>query len=250
MTDLDYYKDNPNSRYSPVDLGSWNSISDVDTFLNRFNHDNGYKDGDTKLGVGDYVTINYGPYNTVWAIAGFDMEHNRTASDGTVYDNGYGICMIPKAYVTSKPWNDINTIDGAYISSTIHTTYIPSIVTTIRNILGDHIVNRNVLLSSSVGSNSYSNAYMWTTSDATLVSVSQIKVGALGSYRNQYDDGEANYLLPLYTHIDYIGYPHWTRSIWGKSGTSFRIWSAGTSGSIGYNVCTGTAGVCSLIYLR
>lgn len=131
----------------------------MNTFFSRFNHDNNYNDGNTKLRVGNYVTIQDGTYNAVWEIAGFDMENNQLAADGTVYDNGYGICMIPQTQVTTATWNASSTLTGAYKSSTMHNTHLPNIVTKLQNVLGSRIVRRNVILSSSVNSNEYSNAY-------------------------------------------------------------------------------------------
>ena len=81
----------PNTRYKVKNLGTWSSTADVDNFLYSCCHDTGYY-GAT---IGSYVTINDGTYNKEWIIAGFDCEHNKTASDGTPYDNGYGIFMIP-----------------------------------------------------------------------------------------------------------------------------------------------------------
>ena len=146
IANLEYQVDDPNKRYDEsASLGTWGSISTVDAFFNRFNRSNGYKDGNIKLKLGNYVTIQDGTYNAVWEIAGFDMEHNQLAADGTIYDNGYGICMIPKTQATNAKWNNSNTLTGAYKSSTIHTTHLPNIVTKLQNVLGSHIVQRNVL---------------------------------------------------------------------------------------------------------
>ena len=196
----------------PVNLGTWSSISDVDIFLNNHNHDNGYND----LKIGDYVTIQDGTYNSIWVIAGFDCEYNRTAADGITYDNGYGICLIPRTYLTNS------TFKGAtYIMSTIHTTKLPEIVKKLQNVLGGHIINRNVLLSSGTNSNGYSNAYKWTTAYATLMSKAQL----IGSFSNIYDCGEANYRLPIFNSDSYI-YPsesnfiYWLRDLGGGTGSS------------------------------
>lgn len=230
-----------------TDLGTWSSISDVDTFLNRFSHNTAYKDGDTKLRVGNYVTIQDGTYNAVWEIAGFDIEHNQKASDGTVYDNGYGIFMVPKTTLTTAQWNDYY-LTGGYISSAIHTSYIPTAINVLKNILGSHIVNRNVLLSSSVDSNNYSNAYTWTTADATLMSWGQMS-GTFASHRNKYDDGEANYKLPLFNSGGLSSTYFWTRYIYGKYGSGYCAWSvSGTTISNSY--VNGDNGVRPLIYLR
>ena len=198
-------RDDPNTRYESKDLGTWSSTSDVDAFMSTYNYDSNYKDGDTLLSLGNYVTIQDGKYNAVWEIAGFDMEYNQTAADGTTYDNGYGVCMIPRTAVTTGKWNNGNTTSGGYKSSYIHTNRLPNIVTTLKTVLGTHVVNRNVLLSSTVTSGS-SNAYTWTTADATLMSAGQL-TGTFASNSNKYDDGEASYKLPLFNYEDY-----WTDS--------------------------------------
>ena len=220
----------PNTRYESKNLGTWSSTSDVDTFMSKYNHANNY----TGLSLGNYVTIQDGTYNTQWVIAGFDMEHNQTAADGTVYDNGYGICMIPKTYVTNYAWNEVssNNFTG-YKSSNMHNTCLPGIVTELQNVLGSHLIQRNVLLSSSLnGSTSslnghyHSSAYTWTTAYATLMSIGQM-TGTFASHRNKYDDGEANYKLPLFNYENYwvkdgiMAVVFWTRCIWGMDADSY-----------------------------
>lgn len=251
IADLEFQIDDPNDRnYASVNLGTWSSVSHVDTFLARFNRASAYKDGDTKLRVGNYVTIQDGTYNTIWEIAGFDMENNQTAADGTVYDNGYGICMIPKTQVTTATWNASNTLTGAYKSSTMHTSHLPIIVNNLRNVLGSHIVNRNVLLSSSVDGNYYSNAYTWTTAYATLMSIGQM-TGNFATNRNKYDDGEANYKLPVFNDENYYtGSSFWSRGVYGADGNSYGAWYVGGGGSINYGNVGSTRGVRPLIYLR
>ena len=236
----------PNTRYESKNLGTWSSTSDVDTFMSQYNHDSNY----TGLSLGNYVTIQDGTYNVQWVIAGFDKEHNQTAADGTTYDNGYGICMIPKTYVTIERWNAPNNgIKGGYISSTIHTTNLPTVVTKLKTVLGTHVVNRNVLLSSSTlsGSPGKSNAYTWTTADATLMSVGQC-TGTFASHSNKYDDGEANYKLPLFNYEDYwanSGNRFWSRGVYGDG----NVWYVG-SDSITHQIYTTNSGVRPLIYLR
>lgn len=233
-------------------LGTWSSISDVDTFFNRFSHNTAYKDGDTKLRIGNYITIQDGTYNAIWEIAGFDMEHNQTAADGTTYDNGYGICFIPKTYVAKSAWNNVDSVSGGYKSSYIHNTTLPNIMTNIKNILGSHVVTRNVLLSNSVNSNYYSNAYTWTISEATLMSAGQM-TGTFSSNRNKYDDGEAKYKLPLFNFESYsMGTYFWTRGIWGYENNDYRAWNiqASSESFDNWGVENSSLGVRPLIYLR
>ena len=250
LTDIGPISKGPNERYT-YDPGKWITTSNVDTFFSRFNHDNGYKDGDIELKLGDCVTIQDRTYNAVWVIAGFDMEHNQTAADGTVYDNGYGICMIPKTYVGSDAkWNSSDTVSGGYKSSNVHTNILPTVTTKLKNVLGSHLINRNVLLSSSVNSSGYSNAYTWTTSYATLMSVGQL-TGTFASHKNKYDDGEANYKLPLFNYTDYsVNAYYWLRNINGKFTGGYQACDVPGYGGIGgYNV-TQTISIRPMIYLR
>ena len=238
--------DDPNTRYEAVSIGTWSSVSDVDVFLSKYTHENGYYDftTGTKLKLGNYITIQDGTYNAIWEIAGFDMEHNQTAADGTVYDNGYGICLIPKTQVTKGKWNTYNTTNGGYKSSYMHNTVLPGIVTTLKNVLGDHIMNRNVLLSSSVDG-SYSSAYTWTTTDATLMSIGQMDTFA--SHHTKYDDGEANYKLPLFDYKAFkTGSNFWSRGV-GGSTNAVVVYGEGSTSTASANYMHG---VRPLIYIR
>ena len=238
--------DDPNTRYESKDLGTWSTTSDVDTFMSQYNHDSNYSYRGTLLSLGNYVTIQDGTYNTQWVIAGFDKEHSQTAADGTLYDNGYGICMIPKTIVTTGKWNSKRTTNGGYKSSTMHTTLLPNIVTKLKNVLGNHIVNRNVLLSSSAASGT-SNAYTWTTAYATLMSIGQMN-GTFASHNNKYDDGEANYKLPLFNYEDFKTGSNnlWSRGVNGSTGA----WVVDSGDYITHLNVNGVYGVRPLIYLR
>ena len=251
IANLEFQVDDPNGRnYTSTNLGTWSSASDVDTFFSRFNRSTAYKDGNTKLRVGNYVTIQDGTYNAVWEIAGFDMESNQEAADGTTFDNGYGICLIPQTQLTTATWNTSNTLTGAYKSSTMHTTHLPGIVTKLQTILGSHIVQRNVLLSSSVDGSYYSNAYTWTKAYATLMSICQM-TGTFAVNRNKYDDGEANYKLPIFNSKDFkTGSNFWSRGVWGSSNGNSYAWAVGSIGSINAGYVANARGVRPLIYLR
>ena len=222
----------------------------MDTFFSRFNRSTGYKDGNTKLRVGNYVTIQDGTYNAIWEIAGFDMESNQDAADGTMFDNGYGICMIPQTQLNTATWNVSRTLVGAYMSSTMHTTHLPNTVTKLQTILGSHLIQRNVLLSSSVDSNYHSNAYTWTTAYATLMSIGQM-TGTFTANSNKYDDGEANYKLPIFNSKDFkTGSHFWSRGVWGANITDGNVWYVNGGGGVGGTIVDNTIGVRPLIYLR
>lgn len=248
-------EEDPNDRnYTPNKIATLNSTSEANSFFSNYNHANGYKNGGTKLRIGNIITINDGTYNVDWQIAGFDMEYNQLAADGTTYNNGYGICLITLENISSTEytWHSSSTISGGYKSSEINTSHLPTIVTNLKNVLGSHIVNRNVLLSSSVSSY-YSSAYTWTTAYATLMSYGQL-TGTFASNKNKYDDGEANYKLPLFTFKDYklssTNKGYWLRGLAGlheNSGSqlAYMVQSANTTNRINYTNC-----IRPLIYVR
>lgn len=233
--------DDPNKRYESKDLGTWGNSQAADTFLSTYTHENNYEG----LSLGNYFTIQDGTYNAQWEIAGFDMEHNQMAADGTVYDNGYGICIIPKTYLTNMSFGD-KFYDG-YYGTYLHTKAMPNIVTKLRGRLGNHVVNRNVLLSSdNAGYPDYTRDYIWTTTDAALMSVGQ-HTGVFASHRNKYNDGEANYKMPLFGY-ESIASDHdcWTRNI-DTTSTAYIIKTDGTVNTRDYGTYLA---VRPMIYIR
>ena len=236
----------PNTRYEIKNLGTWSSVEDVNTFLDACNHVTGYY-GAT---IGSYVTINDGTYNKEWVIAGFDMEHNRMASDGIVYDNGYGICLIPKNSLGNYAWSHIvNGYTNTYKKSDIHQTILPDVANNLKNVLGDHLIERRVLLSSSRNASYYADSYVWTTAYCTLMSAGQI-TGTFASNSNKYDDGEANYKLPLFNYetwsFDELA---WLRGL-HNSRSNLGVYCITTSGDLAKRDCDNSGGLRPLIYIR
>ena len=106
-------------------------------------------------------------------------------------------------------------------------------------------MNRNVLLSNSVSGHN-SSAYTWTTADATLMSIGQI-TGTFGSHNTKYDDGEANYKLPLFNYEEFkTSSSFWSRGVSGYADA----WIVYSDGDVGVNYTSNTFGVRPLIYLR
>ena len=160
--------------------------------------------------------------------------------------------MIPLTQVTTAAWDYAGSNpSGAYKASAMHISTLPAIVSKLENVLGSHIVTRNVLLSSSIDSNYCSNAYTWTTSKATLMSIGQM-TGTFAKNSTKYDDGEANYKLPIFNSREYkTGSRFWSRGIWGSSHSSYGVHRVNSDGGISYNLGVGdTLGVRPLIYLR
>lgn len=234
----------PNTRYKSQNLGTWSSTADVDNFLYSCCHDTGYY-GAT---IGSYVTINDGTYNKEWIIAGFDMEHNHQASDGNTKDNGYGICLIPKKSLGNYVWDNNNTSKG-YKGSTINTSTLPTVANNLKKVLGSHLIERNVLLSSARDSSHYASAYTWTTAYCTLMSMGQV-TGTFASHHNKYDDGEANYKLPLFNYETWsFDVNAWLRGLNG-GGIGHYVYGLTTSGHSDYNNCNYGYGLRPLIYIR
>ena len=82
----------PNTLYDASEpiISTLSSVSDANIFCNKYNHNNGYNG----LKLGQTIVINDGMYDMRWQIAGFDLEYKKYASDGTIRDNGYGICLV------------------------------------------------------------------------------------------------------------------------------------------------------------
>ena len=184
----------PNNMLGAGLIATFNSISDVDNFCNTYNHENGYN----RLKLGQMIKIKSTKlYYSLWYIAGFDCEANNIAADGTSNNNGQGICLFPRSSLGAYQWHSSN-VNVPYINSSIHTSTLSTISQDLIGTLGSHLVNRNVLLSSSINSETSTSAsYTWTKSYCTLPSLGQI-TGDLGQYKTIYDDGEANYQLPLF----------------------------------------------------
>ena len=207
-----------NNEYDPnhTIVATFNSISDVNNFCNTYNHANGYNG----LKLGQRIKINnskYYPYcyssyvSKYWYIAGFDCECNKQASDGTIYDNGYGICLYPCYPIIENEASSTTAYfqlgNRPYFNSNIHQNILPAMCGYLIDILGDHLINRNVLLANNEDNEGFSKSYMWTTSYSTILSITQL----IGKYPNSmctvYDDGEAIYYLPLFKFISCFDIP-------------------------------------------
>ena len=227
------------------------STTDADTFSSRFHHSTdssvpSYYDSTTgtTLALGNRININDGTYNTQWMIAGFDVEYNRTASDGITYNNGYGIALIPVTNLGSCTLFYYKKSGTRYNYPYYTGTYFYKIVTStmvnaLKTVLGTHLIQRDVLLSNSstlTGSYSsgdiryqYPESYGWTSAYLTAMSAYQVigdsamsknnlysygtdSRGALYSKILNYDIGEANYKLPLFDNTSISnGYTYYIR---------------------------------------
>lgn len=130
-------------------------------------------------------------------------------------------------------------------------TTLPAVATILNGVLGSHLVLRNALLSSDREGASpyYANAYTWTRVYCTLMSTGQV-TGKFASNENKYDDGEANYKLPLFNYESWSFDDFaWLRGLCTYGGNS-GIYGFTTSGSSSYKSCSNVCGLRPLIYIR
>ena len=189
-------------------------------------------------------------------IAGFDCEKNHKASDGNIKDNGYGICLIPKKSLGNCMWDtddNSNFVNKGYYDSTINQNILPIVANNLKNILSNHLIERNVLLSNSRDSSYHADNYIWTTAYCTLMSAGQI-TGTFASNANKYDDGEANYKLPLFNYETWnFDTQAWLRGIYGLDTSSDNHYNCTygiVSGRIFYMDWFIDYGIRPLIYIR
>ena len=209
----------PNTRYEVKSLGVLSSnpnenTLNLDDFLFECCHETGYYGAS----IGSTITIKDGTYNKTWVIVGFDCEHNRTAADGTVYDNGYGIFMIPTEGLFYG--NNQLIFEDGYIDTNAHKNLnindnCTATILSQSTILNNHLIKRKVLLSNKYdgsGSTMHTSGYEWTTACCTLMSAGQI-TGTFGVNSTKYDDGEANYKLPYFNFNTWQYESAWLRGL-------------------------------------
>lgn len=245
----------PNSRYDYNHqlIYTISNSTNADNFSNTYNHDNNY----TGLQLGQIIKIN----GDNWYIAGFDCE-------SSIKNNGNGICLIPEDYYSSSIYGSSPSSGKdfiTYMDSYIHASL--SSITSLRNLLGNHLVNRNVQLGSGYEYYTYednpngggqpgwstyrTSEYTWTKADATLLTAAQI-----GQYDTYADGGEANYKLPLFKYMNYYNsYRYWIRGLRGVSQSYSSYETLATLvyeniGGIGYDSSTTYHYVRPMIYIR
>lgn len=252
---------NANKKYQSIDIQKWTNSTDLDWFFGCFNHNNNYTYCGQQLKTGMGIVIQDGTYNVTWEIAGFDIFSKRQAADGTTIDDGYGIALIPKtSLASSQMWGTYNQMPAGYLGCTPMQNTLATIQTKLEAVLGNHLVTRNVYLSTAANDNG-STAGKWTTAKLTLLSLTQLDGrgwGSVGSHYCVHDVGEANQKLPLFNYERYwLPYSewYWTRGLYGKFTYNNTIyagaWYVDSDGSInGNSIVSISIGVRPLIYVK
>lgn len=203
------------------------SLADADEFSQLYNHENHYKG--LKIGQTINITKKDVQYSRrQYVIAGFDLEANNLATDGTSANNGYGVYLITPTWATQGSWSDSATVPESYINSNVRDNISrDSRADEYRYVIGDHLVKRNVLLSNSVDSSSgHPNGYTWTQEYITCPTMHNM------TGDSNIDDGELNFQLPLCKSSEGIhklaqdlNFYYWTRNIYGiDTDNYFKAW--------------------------
>lgn len=236
---------NHNGMYRGKNLGTWSSLAEVEAFLTAHKVSTGEFDD---LYLGDYVTIQDGTYNKAWEIAAFDQYLNKYAF------TTHHIVLMPKSNLTTSYMNSSNTTSGGYAGSYMHTTVIPTVITNLTTVLGNHLLTRKATLSTSVGTSlasmsgagvlGASNDSAWSDVKACLASEVEI-YGSMVCSSSFYDVGEACEKLPIFNFKGHSYTPEhfWLRAV--TSSTSFCF--ASDSGASFPNTADSVFGVRPLI---
>ena len=240
----------PNNRFEEKDLGTWSSSSDVDTFFNTYNSDNGYDN----LSLGNYVSIASGFGTNVWMIAGFDTYK------GVGSCTSGGIVLIPKTYLsvsntTGFTMNSSATTSGGYNSTIMNSTTLVDIGTQLQSTLGStHLKSLNILASSSINASATRTDSL--TGCATncgwisryVVLPTEIQIFGSNIWGNSFDGGEYISQLPVFKFIspnEYSRWDFWLRAV--ASSTDFAY--ASQSGDCWHRAANTNAGIRPLIYV-
>ena len=165
----------------------------------------------------------------LYVIAGFDLEANNLATDGTSANNGYGVYLITPTVANQCSWSNSSTVPESYINSnvrnnvSVNTPYDDNY----RDLMGDHLVERNVLVSSAVNpSTGKPTSYSWSKESITVPTMHNM------TGDSNIDDGELNFQLPLCKSSEGIhklaqdlNFYYWSRNIYGIDTDSyFKAW--------------------------
>lgn len=213
----------PNNRFEEKSLGTWSSISDVDSFFNTYNADMGW-DG---LSLGNYVSVANSFGTNDWMIAGFETYYNI----GTCRTKG--ITFIPKTYLNvnnthSFTMNDSATTNGGYNGTYMNSTRLVDLASQVGGVIGTHLKSINILVSSGVngsqsridGLTGAANNCGWI--DRYLVIPSELQIYGSSIWGNSFDTGESIAQLPVFAFIspnEYDRQDFWVRAV--ASSTDF-----------------------------
>jgi hypothetical protein len=234
-----------NERMDEIMSTTISSLEDAERFIGEhiINSDGAF---DYTLDtLGEEITINDGTYNAVWQVVGVDTELGK--GDTPLFR--HHISLIPKTVITLDKIQRSGIVDG-YANSDMYTKTIPTIVTHLESVLGDHLLTRRVKLSNTTTPNRYmASGAEYYSVKANLLCAQQVfdtvENGAFGG--NQYDTGDDIEQLPGFKTgkvKKHAGTWWWLRDITGYDGDGgyhyFHLVDYdGILNHFGFTVCSG-----------
>lgn len=202
---------NHNGIYRGKNLGTFSSISAVESFLTTHKVSSGVFED---LYLGDYFRLQDGTYNVEWEIAGFDTYYQK---GDTAFTNHH-IALIPKANLLTSKMNDTDDTTGGYYNSYMHQSVIPTIDTNLATILGNHLLARRALLSDAMNKDLTSGAgagWMGCTTGWDWYTVKSCLMSEVAVYGSKvlsssfHDIGEDCERLPIFQFKGHSYTRHW-----------------------------------------
>ena len=233
---------NRNGIYRGKNLGTFSSVSAVESFLTTHKVSSGVFED---LYLGDYFRLQDGTYNVEWEIAGFDTYYQKSDTDFT----NHHIALIPKTNLLTSKMNDTDDTTGGYANSYMHKTVIPAVDANLTKVLGSHLLSRRAFLTTTVNKDIASNAGAgwkgastagaWFTVKSCLMS----EIAVFGSTifsSSFFDTGEDNKLLPIFQFKghSYTRQWFWLRTVAASSSFAY----ADYSGSVAFTSASGADG--------
>lgn len=210
------------------------------------------------MNLGDTIIINDGVYNASWIIAAFDPYYNiGWKENDSEYVNKHHFGLIPKYPLFSARMNPTNTSEWGYYGSEMHQKTLPTVADNLKKALGNHLLNRRVLLSNSISTTAASGAGSgwigcsnnWDWYDAFCTLLTEVQVyGSTVFSSSGYDIGESYEKLPIFNFIHPVTFNRstfWLRTVSGS--TTFAIVAG--NGSASYRDTSYPCGVLPLIII-
>ena len=127
--------------YSATDLGTV-SIDNIDSFITSHGFNTGAFDD---VYIGSYFTASYDSTTITFRIAGLNWYCGH---EDSILCNTPHAVIVPDQILTSASMNSSDTNSGAYSGSKMVSSTIPTVITNLTNIFGDHLLSFNEIVSS------------------------------------------------------------------------------------------------------
>lgn len=211
------------------------SLNDADIFINSRIR----SDGTFNCYLGEEIIID----NAVWQVVGVDTELGK----GDIPLTRHHITLVPRNFLCMDKIHNINDNCNGYANSDMHRYIIPSIVSKqLEHVLGDHLLERRVKLSSGTSPHAYmASANEHYSVKANLMCQMQVFGTVDSSYGNEYDTGDDTTQLPGFATgkvASKTGSWWWLRDVYGYTGSGYYFGYVRPDGSLNYGTVNHSVG--------